>query len=127
MVLNPLTPLDLMPLPVDERGSMDGKKKAESVKSIHEKVRLQIEKKNDQYVFQANKGRRCVTFEPSDWVWVPMRKERFLAHRRSKLNPRGDGPFQILEKINDNAYKVRSESTRLNSSHESVSRMPSSA
>ena len=35
-----------------------------------------------------------------------MRKERFLAQRRSKLNPRGDGPFQILEKINDNAYKV---------------------
>ena len=37
---NPLTPLDLMPLHVDERGSMDGKKKAELVKSIHEKVRL---------------------------------------------------------------------------------------
>ena len=35
-----------------------------------------------------------------------MRKERFLAHRRTKLLPRVDGPFQILEKINDNAYKV---------------------
>jgi hypothetical protein len=35
-----------------------------------------------------------------------MRKERFPAHRRTKLHPRGDGPFQILEKINDNAYKV---------------------
>jgi hypothetical protein len=35
-----------------------------------------------------------------------MRKERFPARRRSKLHPRGDGPFQILEKINDNAYKV---------------------
>ena len=35
-----------------------------------------------------------------------MRKTRFPGHRRSKLNPRGDGPFQILEKINDNAYKV---------------------
>ena len=34
-------------------------------------------------------------------------KERtFSSHRRSKLNPRGEGPFQILEKINDNAYKV---------------------
>uniref|UniRef100_A0A2N9IK70 CCHC-type domain-containing protein n=1 Tax=Fagus sylvatica TaxID=28930 RepID=A0A2N9IK70_FAGSY len=27
-------------------------------------------------------------------------------HERTKLHPRGDGPFQILEKINDNAYKV---------------------
>ena len=60
---NPLTPLDLMPLPIHEKGSMDGKKKAELVKSIHEKVRLQIEKKNDQYASQANKGRRHVTFE----------------------------------------------------------------
>jgi hypothetical protein len=35
-----------------------------------------------------------------------MRKERFLARRRSKLHPRGDGPFQVLERINDNAYKL---------------------
>ena len=26
--------------------------------------------------------------------------------RKSKLMPRGDGPFQILEKLNDNAYKL---------------------
>jgi hypothetical protein len=38
--------------------------------------------------------------------WVHMRKERFLAHRKSKLQPRGDEQFQILERINDNAYKV---------------------
>jgi hypothetical protein len=35
-----------------------------------------------------------------------MRKERFPTHRKSKLQPRGDGPIQILERINDNAYKV---------------------
>jgi len=35
-----------------------------------------------------------------------MRKERFSAHRKSMLQPRGDGPFQILKRINDNAYKV---------------------
>jgi hypothetical protein len=28
------------------------------------------------------------------------------AHRKSKLQPRGDEPFQILKRINDNAYKV---------------------
>uniref|UniRef100_A0A2N9GUE0 Tf2-1-like SH3-like domain-containing protein n=1 Tax=Fagus sylvatica TaxID=28930 RepID=A0A2N9GUE0_FAGSY len=65
-----------------------------------------IEKRTEQYANKANKGRRQVIFEPSDWVWVHMRKERFPARRRSKLHPRGDGPFQILEKINDNAYKV---------------------
>ena len=35
-----------------------------------------------------------------------MRKERFTAHRWSKLHPRGDGPFQVFERINDNAYKL---------------------
>ncbi|KAL2491443.1 Uncharacterized protein Adt_27071 [Abeliophyllum distichum] len=35
-----------------------------------------------------------------------MRKERFPAHRHSKLHPRGNGPFQVLERINNNAYKL---------------------
>lgn len=29
-----------------------------------------------------------------------------MEQRKSKLQPRGDGPFQVLERINDNAYKV---------------------
>uniref|UniRef100_A0A2N9I7E9 RNA-directed DNA polymerase n=1 Tax=Fagus sylvatica TaxID=28930 RepID=A0A2N9I7E9_FAGSY len=103
---NPLTPLDLLPLPVNERTSLDGQKKAEMVKKLHESVRQHIEKKNEQYANKANKGRRQVIFQPGDWVWVHMRKERFPARRRSKLHPRGDGPFQVLERINDNAYKL---------------------
>jgi hypothetical protein len=35
-----------------------------------------------------------------------MRNERFPAYKKSKLQPRVDGPFQILERINENAYKV---------------------
>ena len=35
-----------------------------------------------------------------------MRKERFPTRRRSKLHPRGDGLFQVLERINDKAYKL---------------------
>jgi len=76
------------------------------VKSIHKRVRLQIAQKNEKFASQANNGRRRVIFEPGVWVWVHMRKERFPTHRRTKLHPRDDGPFQILEKINDNAYKV---------------------
>ena len=103
---NPLTPLDLLPLPINERASLDGHKKVEMVKKLHESVRHHIEKKNEQYATKANKGRRQVILDPGDWVWVHMRKERFPARRRSKLQPRGDGPFQVLERINDNAYKL---------------------
>ena len=35
---NPLTPLHLIPLPIDERASLDGKKKAESIKALDGKV-----------------------------------------------------------------------------------------
>ncbi len=50
--------------------------------------------------------RREKEFQVGDLVMVYMRKERFPAHRWSKLHPRGDGPFQVLERINDNAYKL---------------------
>ena len=40
---NPLTPLDLTPLPISELVNLDGKSKAEFVKQLHEKVRLDIE------------------------------------------------------------------------------------
>ena len=53
---NPLTPLDLSPLPVSERASLDGTRKAEFVRQLHEKVRLQIEKITEQYATQANRG-----------------------------------------------------------------------
>jgi len=35
-----------------------------------------------------------------------LRKERFPTQRKSKLLPRGDGPFQILKRINNNAYEL---------------------
>jgi hypothetical protein len=103
---NPLTPLDLSPLPLTDHVNLDGKKKADFVKQIHEKASLNIERRTEQYATQANKGRRKLVFELGDWVWLHMRKERFPVKRRSKLLPRGDGPFQVLERINDNTYKL---------------------
>ena len=35
-----------------------------------------------------------------------MRKERFPKQRKSKLQPCGDGPFHVIRRINDNAYKL---------------------
>ena len=55
---NPLTPLDLSPLPLSERANLDGKKKAEFFKQIHKKARLNIERKTEQYAKHANKGRQ---------------------------------------------------------------------
>jgi len=53
---NPISPFDLIPLPLSERVSIDGKKKAELVQQIHENVRRNIEEKTKLYAKQANKG-----------------------------------------------------------------------
>ena len=76
------------------------------VKKLHETLQQQIQKRNKHYATKANKGHQMVVFQPREWVWVHLRNERFPSHRHSKLNPRGDGPFQVLERINDNAYKI---------------------
>jgi len=82
---NPLTPMDLIPLPFEEKVSLYGEKKAKMVRQLHGGVRLQIEKKNILYASKANKGRKLVVFQLDDWVWVHMRKERFPNQRKSKL------------------------------------------
>ena len=33
-------------------------------------------------------------------------QDRFSQERNSKLKPRGDGPFKVLKRINDNAYVI---------------------
>jgi hypothetical protein len=45
-------------------------------------------------------------FEPRDLVWLHLRQERFPKLQKSKLMLRANGPFKVLEKINDNAYKL---------------------
>ena len=69
-------------------------------------MRANIEARTQQYLKHANKGRRRVVFEPSGWVWLHLCKECFPVQRCNKLLPRGNGPFQVMARINDNAYKI---------------------
>jgi len=85
---------------------MDGIRKAKLMKKLHEQVRLHNEEKTTKHAEQANKGWKMVRFEPGDLVWIHISKGRFPSKRKSKLMPRVDGPFRIIEKVNDNAYKV---------------------
>ena len=67
-----------MSLPLSKRANLDGKKKAEFVKQIHEKARLNIEKRTKYYTKQANKGHQQLIFELEDWFDCTYRKKDFL-------------------------------------------------
>ncbi|KAL3577644.1 hypothetical protein D5086_019148 [Populus alba] len=66
---NPCVPIDLIPIPIDERTVIDGIRKAKLMKKLHD-------------------------------------KGRFPSKHKSKLMPRVNGPFRIVEKMNNNAYEA---------------------
>nr|GEZ76910.1 hypothetical protein [Tanacetum cinerariifolium] len=81
---NPITPLDLVHVPEVGRFSEEGADQSAQIKELH----------------------RLVLYREGDLVWIHLRKERFLAGHFGMLKPRGDSPFRVLKKINDNAYKI---------------------
>jgi translation initiation factor IF-1 len=104
---NPRAPIDLLPLPSLETTCFDASQQSEFILKMHETTKLNIEKMNEKYRIAASKGRKEVKLEPGDLVWLHLRKERFPELRKSKLMLRVAGPFKILAKINDNAYKLK--------------------
>jgi len=104
---NPLTPLDLLSLPNPQNFvHKEGATKVEFVKKMYEKVKTQIQQQTEKYVKYNNKGKREIIFEEGDLIWLHLRKDRFTTKRKSKLSPHGDGPFQVLKRVNNNAYKL---------------------
>ncbi|MFS7906594.1 putative nucleotidyltransferase, Ribonuclease H [Helianthus anomalus] len=104
--LNPSTPLDLAVLDTSTKFSQEASDLAADIKSIHQRIHDKITKNNELLKYRHDKGRKHILFKPGDLVWLHFRKERFPSKRRSKLSPRSDGPFKILAKVNDNAYKI---------------------
>ena len=88
---------------------------------MHNHIKLQIEKKVDKYAEFANKKHKALIFAPDDWVWIHLRKDRFPTQRKPKLMPRGDGPFQVIKMINDNAYELDMPDTYLGSNSFNIS------
>ncbi|GJR10449.1 hypothetical protein Tco_0793101 [Tanacetum coccineum] len=80
---NPITLLDLVLVPKVGQFSEEGADQSEKIKELHRPVQERIIRHNKQYKEHADKRRRF-----------------------GKLKPRRDGPFRVLKKINDNAYKI---------------------
>jgi hypothetical protein len=104
--LIPRAPIDLMPLPTSEKLNLDAKQRAELMLKLHETTKENIERMNSKYKLAGDNGRNQLIFEHGELIWLHLRKDRFPTLRKFKLMPHADGPFKVLEQINDNAYNL---------------------
>ena len=102
--LQQIRPMELAPI---KQLSGDVEVRSKEIKKLHEEVCLKIEKQNAKYVELENRRHKYVEFEVGDLIWVHLRRDRFPPRKFGKRKPRVDGPFKIIEKIGENAYKLQ--------------------
>jgi hypothetical protein len=106
-VTPPRHKVDLVRLPKGGPGfSMAAENMATQGQTVQEEVRQRLEATNAKYKAAADRHRRRQVFEEGDSVMVFLRKERFPVGTYNKLKPKKYGPYQVLKKINDNAYVI---------------------
>ena len=76
------------------------------LRGIHEQVKQAIHKSNAKYKEQADRHCRRLVFEVGDLVWAVLTRDRFPAGDYNKLKERKIGLCEVLQKINDNAYRL---------------------
>ena len=73
----PIAPIEILPLPLQERTSLDASKRADFVKKLHAQAKENIEKISEQHTKRVNKTRKKLILEKSDLVWVHLWKDCF--------------------------------------------------
>ena len=103
---NPLSPLDILPLPLQERINIDASARVNYLKKMNEDTRHTIERQVQRLATKLNVNKQPMVFNVGDLVWLHLRQDRFPNECKSKLLPRADGPFKVLARYNNNAYKI---------------------
>jgi hypothetical protein len=77
---NLLSPLDILPLPLQERINMDVSARASYLKKVHEDTRHTIERQVQRLTTKINFNKHAMIFNIGDLVWPHLCKDRFLSH-----------------------------------------------
>lgn len=105
--LVPRGPIDLSVVPDKTRFHGRACDIIDEFVSVHEQVKNNLEASTAKYKAVVDVHRRDVQFKVGDLVWAVLTKDRFPANSYNKLKSRKIGPLEILEKINNNAYRLR--------------------
>ena len=103
----PRGPLELSTLPDRTRLHGDATTFVDALVDIHAQAITNLESSSSKYKQAADTHRRRLVFEVGDFVWAYLTRDRMPAHAYNKLKAKKIGPLEVLERINDNAYRLR--------------------
>ena len=83
----PLSPLDILPLPLQERINLDASARVNYLKKMHEDTRHNIERQVQRLATKLNVNKQPMIFNIGDLVCLHLRKECLPNERKSKLLP----------------------------------------
>ncbi|KAL6537629.1 hypothetical protein OROMI_026163 [Orobanche minor] len=78
----------------------------EAIHSTHRATRDQSVEANVVYKSEADRSHRAMEFEPGDFVWAMLTRDRYPAHGYNTLAAQNIGHLAVLAKINPNAYRL---------------------
>ncbi|KAH7564967.1 hypothetical protein JRO89_XS09G0093600 [Xanthoceras sorbifolium] len=103
----PRSPIDLLPLPSKTRVHGKAEDFVHSLQEVHKQVQENLSHSAERYKQAADKKRHHLEFDVGHFVWAVLTKDRFAVGEYNKLAARKIGPLEILEKINQNAYRLK--------------------
>lgn len=102
----PRGPVALSNLPDRTRLHGEASTFVAAIKDIHDKAIVNLETSATKYKASADSHRRRLVFEVGDNVWAYFTRDRMPAREYNKLKAKKIGPLKVLERINDNAYRL---------------------